>query len=125
MTAFQYTVIGFLTLLLIWELATAARHVRQRRFLLIRCATWFAAAVAIAFPHWVTGVGLLLGIRRGADFVLYGMVLTFIGTSFFFYSRYTKLEAQITELVRHQSIKEARQGGTTKASGTGESENES
>ena len=73
----------------------------------------------------MTSVGLLLGIRRGADFVLYGMVLTFFGTSFFFYSRYVKLETQITELVRHLSIMEARQGGTTKADDAGESGNES
>jgi hypothetical protein len=57
-----------------------------------------------------------IGIGRGADVVLYLFVLAFLATAFYFYSRTVQLQRQVTQLVRHIAIQEARRG--TSDSGT-------
>jgi hypothetical protein len=52
-----------------------------------------------------------VGIGRGADAVLYLFVFAFLVTAFYFYARQVKLQRQVTELVRHIAIHEARRGG--------------
>jgi hypothetical protein len=81
-----------------------------RGFRFFRCCVWFAAAMAIAYPSLVQDIASAIGIGRGADVVLYLFVLLSIGLSFLFYSRYVYLQRQVTELVRHIALSEARFG---------------
>jgi hypothetical protein len=54
-------------------------------------------------------VANFLGIGRGADLVMYcGFLAAAIGF-FFFYLRYRQLEANLTKIVRHLAIQEAKE----------------
>ncbi len=110
MTPFQWVAIGLLTLLLLWELIRLLRTPRAGLIRLIRCFTWATAAVAIARPHWLQSLANLVGIQRGADLVSYSFILLFIVATFFFYARNVRLQRQLTEIVRHIAIQEARRG---------------
>jgi hypothetical protein len=71
---------------------------------------WLAAAVAITRPDWVQEAAIWLGIGRGADVVLYLFVLAFLATTFLFYARQLRQQQEITQLVRHLALREARRG---------------
>lgn len=109
MTTFQWVTLTVLTCLTVSE---AAGWLRGRRGMLplFRTLIWLAAAVAVAEPVVVQWLAGLLGIGRGADALLYLFVLTFIGTSFYFYSRQMRLRREITQLVRHIALTEVRRG---------------
>jgi small membrane protein len=112
MNLFQWVTLPLLGLLLLLELVRLLRGPVSWWAWLLRVATWTAAAVAIADPDLVQDVALALGIGRGADVVLYFFVLIVLGTAFAFYSRYVRLQRQLTQVVRHMAIQEARRGGT-------------
>jgi hypothetical protein len=110
MNLFQWLAIPALCLVLLWEFLRLRRGPRIWGFWLLRWLVWVTAAVAIAFPGLVQAVAVAVGIGRGTDVVLYLFVLAFLGISFYFYSRYIHLQRQVTELVRHIAIHEARRG---------------
>ncbi len=110
MNLFQWIAITFLCGLLAGELFLSWRGWTRRAGTLFRCLVWLAAAVAIAVPNLVQRLADALGIQSGANVVLYLFVLAFLGASFYFYSRYVRLQRQLTLLVRHMAIREARQG---------------
>ena len=109
-TPFQWLSIPILAVLLLRELLRGRRGSETTVLWLLRCCIWLGAAATIAEPDHVTLIAREIGIQRGADLVLYLFVLTSIGTSFFFYSRYVRLQRQITQLVRHLAIQDARRG---------------
>ena len=111
MTLFQDLALSALGALLLGEILTFGRG--GRGFKLIRCAGWLGAALAIAFPDVVSEIGALVGIGRGADLVMYLFILAFLGVTFYFYSRYVRLQRQLTEVVRHLALREARRGEET------------
>lgn len=111
MTPFQWLSISGLSGLFLWELIGFCRDAGARGTHWLRGVVWLTAAVAIARPDLVTDLANAVGIDRGADFVFYLFVLTFLSVSFYFYSRFVRLQRQMTQLVRHQAIQEARRGG--------------
>lgn len=113
MTAFQVAASAGLAAALLWELVRLVRGRGPRGAALVRVVVWASALVAIAFPILVQRFAVAIGIGRGADVVLYVFVLAFLGASFYFYSRYQKLQRQITALVAHLAIREARRGEET------------
>jgi hypothetical protein len=76
----------------------------------LRALVWLSAAVAIAAPGLVQSVADTVGVGRGTDLVFYLFVLLFLGVTFHFYARFVRLQRQVTQLVRHLAIQEARQG---------------
>lgn len=110
MKLFQWVVLPILLLLVVLELVALVRGRERRRFVAMRLLVWTVAAVAVGLPDTTSSVARVLGIGRGTDLVVYLFLLAFIATSFFFYSRYTLLQRQITELVRREAIREAEQG---------------
>jgi len=110
MKLFQWVVLPILLLLVVLELVALVRGRERRRFVAMRLLVWTVAAVAVGLPDTTSSVARMLGIGRGTDLVVYLFLLAFIATSFFFYSRYTLLQRQITELVRREAIREAEQG---------------
>jgi len=108
LTPFQWLSIFTLALLIVRELRMVNREPAQIRRKLAQSLVWITAAAAILAPDVVTRTAELVGIRRGADLVLYVVALAFMATSFYFYSRYLNLQRQITDLVRHLAIQEAR-----------------
>jgi hypothetical protein len=110
LTLFQWIALSILSLLLVYEAVSLWRRPVARRAGLVRFLVWALAAVGIADPLLVSWVAQAIGIGRGADVVLYLFVLTFLAAAFYFYSRCVQLERQVTQLVRHLAIQEARQG---------------
>ena len=109
MNLFQWVTLPPLVVLLVVELITILR--RGGGILsLVRALVWLAAALAIAHPEFTSEVASFVGIQRGTDLVLYVFVLAFLGTTFYFYAAQTRLRRELTEMVRHVAIKEARRG---------------
>jgi hypothetical protein len=108
-TVFQWITLPVLGLLLLKDTyALLFRHPSFRRDRLVRVAVWAAAFAAIAVPELTSQVANAIGIQRGADLVLYLFVLAFLGTAFYFYSQNVRLQRQLTDVVRHIAIQEAR-----------------
>ena len=110
MTPFQWICIVSLGTLSLIELARLFWGRGSKRNPLLRGIVWVTAMIAIMMPHLLSDVAHIVGISRGADLVLYIMCLTFMMTTFFMYSRYVRLRNEMTLLVRHVAIREARQG---------------
>lgn len=107
MTWFQWLSVSGLGIALVRELVALGR----REGSWTRCVIFVAAMVAIIFPDGVQTIAESIGIRRGADLVLYIFALAFIAASFYFYSRNVRLQRQVTLLVRHLTIRDAQRGG--------------
>jgi hypothetical protein len=82
-----------------------ARHQAIRRLLL---GALVALAVAsILVPGAVTDVANAVGVGRGADLLLYGLVIAFLGFVVSSYRRSRHLEETITQLARRLALDEA------------------
>jgi hypothetical protein len=110
MNLFQLLTLPVLTGLLCLDLVGLLRSTTGRKLRLARAAVWGVAAAAILEPDLLQAVANGIGIGRGADLVLYLFVLAFLGVSFYFYSRFLRLREQLTDVVRHLAIQNARQG---------------
>ena len=109
MNPFQWITLPIVGLLLAADLrGLLFKRPFFRRDRMIRCVIWLAAGVAIYDPDVTAIAANAIGIKRGADLLLYLLVLTFIATSFFFYSRQIQLERTITKIVRYIAIQEAK-----------------
>ena len=82
-----------------------ARHLAVRRLMLIGFAT--AAVLSIFFPRGLTVVAGWLGIGRGTDLVLYGLVVSFLVFVATTYQRFRQTEISITKLSRRIALDEA------------------
>jgi len=115
MNLFQWVAILFVGVSLLVEIARAIRSKRLSWTKSFRITIWLAAAVGILNPGLVTRFAHTIGIGRGADILIYVVTLTFIATTFYFYSRYLRLQRQITDLTRYLAIHEAKHPETTSA----------
>lgn len=110
MTPFQWIAISFIICAAGYELVNIRQQRAVRLVGLFRGVIWFAAALAILFPNQIGRLATLIGIGRGADVILYSFVLVFLAITFYFYSRYLRLQRQITDIVRYLAILEATRG---------------
>jgi hypothetical protein len=110
-SGFQILALAFLAANLLLDIRREFRGMGHRRLRWLRILVWLTAALAIWRPDSVTQVAHWLGIGRGADVVLYAFVLAFLATSFYWYSQHVLVQRQLTEIVRHLALKEARRGG--------------
>ncbi|MEO6942470.1 MAG: DUF2304 domain-containing protein [Terrimesophilobacter sp.] len=79
-----------------------ARHQAIRRVFMLLFIV--AAASSVFFPQVWTWAANLVGIGRGADLLLYLLVLTFLGFVATTYRRFRHLEADVTELARELAL---------------------
>jgi hypothetical protein len=68
---------------------------------------WAVAGIAIARPELTVVIAQALGIRRGADLVMYSGVLASLVGFFAVFVRIRRLEGTITEVVRQIAIDRA------------------
>ena len=108
MNAFQWIAVPLLALLFLLDLRRLVQRPGFRLDRVLRCVTWLAAGVAIYEPSLATWVARQVGIGRAADLVLYVFVLVFLAVAFHLYARTVRLERQLTDLVRHIAVHEAR-----------------
>lgn len=87
-----------------------ARHQAIRRILLV--AFVLVAAASVVFPDWLTWLARRVGVGRGADLLLYSLVIAFLGFIATSYRRLGELERKITVLTRELALTRARLEGT-------------
>ena len=106
MNLFQgLTLALFLGLALI-TLSAAMRGARKR-VVAFWMSIWLLGAASITWPHATAIVAHRLGIGRGADLLLYVSVLAMVVAFFYVYTRFRRLDRQITLLVRRLAIQNA------------------
>lgn len=66
-----------------------------------------AAVLSVLFPQWLTWLARLIGVGRGTDLVLYGLVVTFLAFVYTQYRRNAVLQRQVTLLSRKIALLEA------------------
>lgn len=79
----------------------------ERRVALRRLGTIalvLAAVVAIVFPEITGWVASLVGVGRGADLLLYGTVIAFVGYAFATRVERRRVDTQLTQIARAQAI---------------------
>lgn len=69
-----------------------------------------AAALGVVFPGATTWIAHKLGVGRGADLLLYVLVVTFMLVSVILFRRLAALERKYVVLTRALAIQEARSG---------------
>jgi small membrane protein len=87
--------------LIVWP-GRGARRLAIRRLALL--ALVLIAAAAIVFPQATDGVAQLLGVGRGADLLLYGLVVCFIGYVITARADRSRVHQQLTDLARAQAL---------------------
>ena len=107
MNRFQILALCVLAFLLIFTVLSLVKRSTSRREGFAWALLWIAAAVAIAWPNVTTIMAQILGIRRGADLVLYCAVVVMMIGFMMVYVRLRKLQSDVTVLVRHLAIRNA------------------
>lgn len=107
MNLFQVIAIVTLGLLALWTARTLVRGHMRGRVGAFWMAVWLVSGVAIVFPNATVAVARFLGIGRGADLVLYVSVVVSMAGFFYVYTRFRRLDQQLTSLVRALAIQNA------------------
>lgn len=72
------------------------------------CAVWIAAIVVVIVPSTSFFFANLLGIQRGADFVVYVSIVVLFYLLFRLYVKIDGTEQNVTKLVKELAIKKAK-----------------
>jgi hypothetical protein len=114
---FQFGGLVFSIIMITLSIAAIVRQRLRRTPGILWLILWIASATAILRPNLTQTVAKVIGIGRGADLVMYcGLLATAIGL-FLLYLRLRHLEANITKIVRHMAIQDAKK--TEKSSDIG------
>jgi hypothetical protein len=107
MSLFQALVLMVFVMLAASTLSAGLRGVVRKRILIFWLTVWAAGSIAIVWPHSTAVVAHALGIGRGADLVLYSSVLVMFVAFFYVYTRFRRVDRQLTLLVRRLAIQNA------------------
>ena len=66
-----------------------------------------AAGLSVRFPDLLTSLAQLVGVGRGADLLLYVLVVTFMLVSVVLFRRLNELERRYTQLARTIAVRDA------------------
>lgn len=75
-----------------------SRHLAVRRLALL--AVFALGILTVIFPDITSRLAEFVGVERGTDLVLYGMVVVFVGNSIFMAAKFRHHERDITRLAR-------------------------
>jgi hypothetical protein len=107
MNLFQTLVLGLFAVLAVFTVSAGMRGAVRKRIVTFWLLVWLAGSVAIVWPHSTALIAHALGIGRGADLLLYSSVLVMCVAFFYVYTRFRRLDRQITLLVRRLAIQNA------------------
>ena len=107
MTLFQVAALIVVAMMCIATFTAFFRSGFARRDALAWSLVWGVAGVAIAWPQLTTMAARALGIRRGADLVLYCAVVVMMVGFLMVYSRLRQVRRDLTLVVRHLALREA------------------
>ena len=82
-----------------------ARGMAIRRLTLV--LVMVCAVVAVIFPNLTNAVASVLGVGRGTDLLLYGLIVVFLGFAVTSSAHNRRLDRQITDLARQIALAEA------------------
>jgi hypothetical protein len=109
MGLFQIVALAFTAVMLVVSVRSLLRARSRPLPSIFWLLIWSAAGVALTMPNATTRVAQGLGIRRGADLVLYSTTLGFLVGSYLVYLKVRQLTREITVLTRQLAILEAQQ----------------
>ena len=104
---FQIITVAVLCCLFLTTVAAMLRRWVSRREGLVWALVWLAAGVAVVWPAVTGVVAGALGIGRGADLLLYCMVVVMMCGFMMVYVRLRHLRRDMTLLVRELAIRDA------------------
>jgi hypothetical protein len=107
MNLFQSLVVVLFVALSLLTLSAGLRGTVRKRVVAFWLAVWLIGTVAVVWPHTTAMVAHSLGIGRGADLLLYSTALVMIVAFFYVYTRFRRVERQLTLLVRRLAIQGA------------------
>lgn len=107
MNLFQWITLPLLGLFILNELWQMWRRISSWRIRAFRALVWAGAFIAIANPGIPQFLANKVGIDRGTDLAFYLFALAFLMVSFYFYTRYQRLQRQLTDLVRTIALEQA------------------
>ena len=107
MNLFQILALAVVAVLLLVSVTTVFRGSVARRDGTLWTLVWIAAGLAIAWPDVTQVAARALGIRRGADLVLYCAVVVMMIGFLMTYSRLRQLRRELTLVVRHMAKRDA------------------
>ena len=96
--------------LLLLRSSQGARHQAIRRLLLLLFAVVTIGSVLA--PGLWNSLANAVGVGRGTDLLLYGLIVAFLGYTVTSYMRFRALEQQITQLARRVALDEAQALGS-------------
>ncbi|MEY4580652.1 MAG: hypothetical protein RL701_5355 [Pseudomonadota bacterium] len=109
MNLFQSLVLLLFSVLFALTVSAGMRGTVRMRIVVFWSSLWVLGSVAIVWPRSTALLARALGIGRGADLVLYSSVLVMIVAFFYTYTRFKRVERQLTLLVRRLAIQNAEQ----------------
>jgi hypothetical protein len=104
MNAFQYLVLAFLLLVCVATIRAAMRGGVRKRIATFWMLVWLGTGVGVLWPRSTVLAANALGIGRGADLVLYCSVFATLTGFFYIYTRFRRMDRQLTVLVRQLAI---------------------
>lgn len=107
MNAFQSVSLGVFVALAAATISAGLRGYARKRIVVFWLLAWGGGATAIVWPRSTMLAAHALGIGRGADLLLYLSVLSTLVGFFYIYTRFRRLDRQITMLVRRLAITNA------------------
>jgi hypothetical protein len=106
MSVFQYVALTVLLLLSISTLRAGIRGRVRRRIVAFWLLVWITTGVFAAWPRGTLIVARAVGIGRGTDLVLYSFVFVVLIGFFYIYSRFRRIERDLTRLVRELAVRD-------------------
>jgi small membrane protein len=82
-----------------------ARKLAVKRLALV--ALFGLAIVAVMFPQLTNAVAQAVGVGRGTDLLLYGLVIVFVGNAISTSLRFRHQEREVTQLARAAALRDA------------------
>lgn len=112
MNLFQYLTLPVIGLLFLASMVAVSRKWVTWREGFVLGLVWIATGVAIAWPDLTTDAAKILGIRRGTDLVFYVMFLVVIVGFFLTYRQLSRMQREITLLVRHVAMRDVQEASS-------------
>lgn len=104
MNGFQILALTLLVMIVVVTFEAAARGGIRKRIATLWLLVWAAAGTAVVWPQSTALVATALGIGRGADLILYCTVVATMIGFFYVYTRFRRLDRQLTLLVRRLAV---------------------
>ena len=104
MNSFQYIVLTVLVVLCLWTVRGTISGQMRKRIAFFWMLVWGSAGFVLVWPESTLRVAQALGIGRGVDLVVYFGLLTTLVGFFYVYTRFRRLDRQLSLLVRRLAI---------------------